>query len=425
MPVGYLISVALVAWSTVFALAPLRRTPRLARLSWRSAFVVSELPFLGLLWLFAATALAAGEGDIDTLGGQIVFGLAILTAVGLLVVVSRAVGTSAAVERALRDGLGADWRNALDPAIVARVSRRPAWARILFLPWPVRPREVQRIRDIRYGAAGERNLLDVYRHRRRPSRGPVLVYFHGGGFFSGRKNREARPLLHRLASQGWVCISANYRLGPAATFADRMIDAKRALAWARAHANDHGADPDLLFVSGSSAGGHLAAIAALTPNEPAFQPGFEHADTTVAAAVTLYGYLGPCCGQGGESSPESYVRVDAPPFFVAQGDHDSYSPRFAEIAWRFAERLRACSAHPVVYAELPGGQHSFDLFHSIRFDAVIAAIEAFAAWVRSTRAGQREPAHLDAGANPQAEMAPRADCAAVSHAYTPRGHVSL
>jgi hypothetical protein len=37
-----------------------------------------------------------------------------------------------------------------------------------------------------------------------------------------------------------------------------------------------------------------------------------------------------------------------------------------------------------VYAELPGAQHSFDLFHSIRFETLIDGIEAFAAWVRST-----------------------------------------
>jgi acetyl esterase/lipase len=41
------------------------------------------------------------------------------------------------------------------------------------------------------------------------------------------------------------------------------------------------------------------------------------------------------------------------------------------------------SSNPVVYAELPGGQHAFDLFHSPRFEAVVDGIEAFAAWVRS------------------------------------------
>jgi acetyl esterase/lipase len=73
------------------------------------------------------------------------------------------------------------------------------------------------------------------------------------------------------------------------------------------------------------------------------------------------------------------------PFFVTQGDRETYSPEFVAIARRFAQKLRDPSPNPVVYAELPGGQHSFDLFHSLRFEAVVDATEAFAAWVRSTR----------------------------------------
>ena len=95
-----------------------------------------------------------------------------------------------------------------------------------------------------------------------------------------------------LASQGWVCISANYRLSPAAEFPDHLVDVKMVVAWVRAHAREYGADPNLVFVAGSSAGGNLASMAALTPNDPAFQPGFEHADTSVTAAVSLYGYYG-------------------------------------------------------------------------------------------------------------------------------------
>jgi hypothetical protein len=43
----------------------------------------------------------------------------------------------------------------------------------------------------------------------------------------------------------------------------------------------------------------------------------------------------------------------------------------------------------VVYAELPGAQHAFDLFHSLRFEAVVDGIEAFAAWVRSRQRAQQ------------------------------------
>jgi acetyl esterase/lipase len=97
------------------------------------------------------------------------------------------------------DGLGTGWRTAINADLAPRLRRRLPWARILFRPFFVRRGDVERVANISYGDAGERNLLDVYRHRSRPSGGPTLVYLHGGAFRSGRKNREARPLIYRLA----------------------------------------------------------------------------------------------------------------------------------------------------------------------------------------------------------------------------------
>ena len=136
-------------------------------------------------------------------------------------------------------------------------------------------------------------------------------------------------------------------------------------------------------MAGSSAGANLAATAALTPNDPRFQAGFEAADTTVTAAVCLYAYYGNYHGgdPGQASSPLAYVRADAPPFFVAHGDRDMLVP--VADAREFVTSLRSVSANPVVYAELPGGQHTFDLYRSIRFGWVVNGIEAFAEWART------------------------------------------
>ncbi|HXQ57924.1 MAG TPA: alpha/beta hydrolase [Actinomycetes bacterium] len=232
--------------------------------------------------------------------------------------------------------------------------------------------------DIPYGDAGRRNLLDLYRHRARPPGGPVLIHLHGGGSSRGRKNRQALPLLYRLASQGWLCVSANYRLRPAAQHPDHLLDLKKVIAWVRAHGHQYGADPGLLLVSGSSAGAHLAALAALTPNDPAFQPGFEDADTSVTAAIGLNGWYGGYHGQEDASSPLAGGRPEAPPFFIAHGDHDTVAP--VEVARDFAATLGNLSTNPVVYAELPGAQHAFDLFGSLRFEMVADTIQAFAAW---------------------------------------------
>jgi acetyl esterase/lipase len=381
VPIGYLVAVTLVAWCTLFALVPPRpRQSSRSNVSYWFGYLLNEQPWIAFYWLLASTLLAAGQGDLDTPGGRVVFGLAVLTTVGLVVVAWRGLRARPALDRALSEGLGGDWRTATDARVAAQRRSRPL-VRILFAPFLVRRRDVERVANIRYGEAGTKNLLDVYRRRSRPSGGPMLIHLHGGAFRSGRKSREARPLLYRLASQGWVCISANYRLSPAATFPDQLIDVKRVIAWAREHGPEYGADPAVVFVAGSSAGGHLASLAALTPNDPVFQPGFESADTSVAAAISLYGYYGSLGSDREPSSPLVYVRTDAPPFFVAHGDKDTLV--LVEDARHFVERLQGASSNPVVYAELPGAQHTFDLFHSLRFEAVIDAIEAFAAWVRT------------------------------------------
>ena len=95
----------------------------------------------------------------------------------------------------------------------------------------------------------------------------------------------------------------------------------------------------------------------------------------------MYGYYGSLDSERQPSSPLDYVDTEAPPFFVAHGDRDTMV--IVDDARHFVERLRSASSQPVVYVELPGGQHTFDLFHSIRFETVVDAIEVFAGWVRS------------------------------------------
>jgi acetyl esterase/lipase len=378
VPVGYLLSVGLVALPTLFALVPQRSLPDL---SFRLGLLLNEVPIVGFYWLLVSTALASAQGDINAAGGWATAGLAALTTAGLAIIAWRGLQARPALAQATDEALGAGWRTAIDPELAARLRRRLPLARILLLPLSRRRRDVERVANIPYGDAGRRNLLDLYRHRGHPSGSPVLIHLHGGGYYRGRKNSQSLPLLYRLASQGWVCVSANYRLRPAAQHPDHLIDLKKVIAWVRAYGHEYGADPGMLFVSGSSAGAHMASLAALTPNDPSFQPGFEDADTSVTAAIGLNGWYGGYYGQEDASSPLACVRADAPPFFIAHGDHDTVAP--VEVARHFAGTLGSVSTNPVVYAELPGAQHAFDLFGSLRFEMVVDAIEAFAAWVRS------------------------------------------
>ncbi|MDX1649773.1 MAG: alpha/beta hydrolase [Myxococcota bacterium] len=319
---------------------------------------------------------------------------------------ARAVGDDA---RAAAGGSGAPGE--LAPAVRRELEADTRPSRLL-LPFLRSDPAVRVERDLRYApGAGKRHLLDVYAPASGVRGAPVLLQIHGGGWVIGHKREQALPLMLHLAARGWVCVAANYRLSPKATFPDHLIDCKRALAWVRAHVAEHGGDPDFVVVTGGSAGGHLSALLALTPNDPEYQPGFEEVDTRVQGCVPFYGVydlageLAHPHHEGFErfwartvlkrplaEDPDAYRRASpvlrigphAPPFFVVHGTHDTLVP--VEEARGFVQRLREVSHEPVAYAELPGAQHAFEVFHSIRTRHVVHGVARFLAAVR-VRAG--------------------------------------
>lgn len=379
------IGAVLVTCGAVVAVVPVRRPRSLATASWLGGMFPNELPFVFALVVVVPNVVASTAGPPST-RDRVTAVLTGVVVVALVVIVGRALRTRAVVRRALLDALGEG---------APGVRRRRRWCRILLTPWPLRPRAVTRVANVVYGDRGSEQRLDVYRHRSLPRDAPTLIHLHGGGFRQGRKSREARALLFRLADQGWTCVSADYHLSrtPAEGFPTHLVDVKRLLAWARTDGRDHGIDPDCLVLSGSSAGAHLTAMAALTANVPAFQPNFEQVDTSIAGAIGLGGYYGGLDGTDTSSSSPLAHRGPVPPFFVVHGDRDTSTP--AAGARRLVEHLRAEPGAVVAHAELPGGQHAFDLFASIRFEGVVDGIEAFTAWVRARTATPRTPSPSD------------------------------
>jgi acetyl esterase/lipase len=390
VPYGALIGTLIFGALVVLTLTAPKRPRPLADLAYRVASVYNEapFPFIYLLAIFTAGPLIVA--GVESPGEWLILVLTLLVIFGFLIIAWRGARERPIVGKALDEGLGSGWTETARPKMIGGVRKRPPLARILLMPFVFRPPKVKRVGNVSYGAAGRFNLLDLYHHRDVPEDAPVLIYFHGGGFHGGHKSFEGRDLLFRLASQGWVTISANYRLRPQANFFDHLIDVKKVIAWVREHGPEYGADPSTLLLSGGSAGGHLSSIAALTQNEPRYQPGFEGADTSVTAVASLYGWYGGYYGMGGPTSEVGVLghsTADAPPFFIAHGRDDTLA--MVEWARRFVGHLREDSPNPVVYVELPHGQHAFDLFHSFRFSAVVDGIEAFAAWVRSSTESQR------------------------------------
>jgi len=326
---------------------------------------ITEIPHLAAVLLILATALTWSEGDFSGPGGIIAASLAGLVLLGLAALTWRGVRAGPAVDAVVRE-------HSAKPRGGAARLLRP-----LLFPFPWRSPLVTRSGPLHYGEH-RRQRLDVYGPRGRDATGPVLVYFHGGGYFSGSNRHEGRALLHHLAARGWVCISATYRLRPQADFEDHLSDARAVLRWAYDHPEVHGGDPRTLVMAGSSAGAHLTALCALSqdqsmPNRP-----------RVDAAVCLYGYYQRYYGRGPDESPVSTPLAidpaDAPPFFIAHGDHDSYVA--VEDARALHRHLDSGSPSDVWYAELPGAQHGFDALYSWRIAAVIDGLDAFLDRVR-------------------------------------------
>lgn len=346
---------------------------------------------------------------------RIAVALDLASIAGLAVMIAQAMRVRPAVTAVLDETLGPGKAEA-DPA-PGRQDIATPWRQVL-QPWRFKDPAVRRVADIDYvGDGDERHRLDVYLPRRAPDRPmPVILQIHGGGWVIGRKDQQGLPLMNQLASHGWVCVACNYPLSPAAKWPAHLVGIKQAIKWIREHIAEFGGDPSWLAVTGGSAGGHLAAMTALTANNPKWQPGFESTDTSVQACVPFYGaydlgnLLDTPAGQrrfdyflgrmvfgtndtavARDASPLQHVSADAPPMFVIHGAHDSLVD--VSEARELVRRLKQVSRSPVAYAELPGAQHAFDVFPSIRSAHVIRAAERFLRAIREDtghRAGARE-----------------------------------
>lgn len=301
---------------------------------------------------------------------------------------------------ALQEALDPDFRDQVcHPTSVASVCARRGG--LLGRPGPHR-RYAAQTSDISYGPGGRDNLLDIWRRDDLAPgcRAPVLIQVPGGAWALNGRRPQAYTLMSRMVQLGWICVSIDYSKSPRSTFPAHLIDVKRAIAWVRENIADYGGDPDFIAITGGSAGGHLASLAALTPNDPAFQPGFENADTAVQAVAPYYGVydftdfenmhplMVPFLEQFvlkaryadapqrfAAASPISYVHADAPPFFVLHGQKDELVP--SGQARAFCAALRAAGARTVGHAELSNAHHAFDITPTVRSRLAADAVADF------------------------------------------------
>jgi acetyl esterase/lipase len=227
---------------------------------------------------------------------------------------------------------------------------------------------VEVIRDVQYAAPGGVALFaDLYLPRGHGSSLPVIVWVHGGGWRFG--DRKLGPDLSRFfAGSGFAMAAIDYRLTDQALFPAQVEDLKTAIRWLRSIAPAHGLDGGRIGLLGSSAGGHLSALAALAPPtvfQPATAP-YGDQPSSVQAVVDAYG-PSDFLEIDAHRCPEGTVSDDPETLLLPRGMNRSAAPDSFESLLLGAaiescpERVR--EANPATYAA--AGAPPFLLLHGL------------------------------------------------------------
>ena len=248
--------------------------------------------------------------------------------------------------------------------------------------------------DIPYLEAGRAEKLDIYLPAQAQGDAtlrPAVVYFHGGGWYKGDKatDRE-KDIGNAVASAGYVFVTANYLLGKP-VWPTNLLDCKNAIRFLRAHAAEYHVDTGRIASMGTSAGGHLALLAAFTADEGELEPKAPYPGVSekVRAVVDFYGITDLSTrhnvNEAGESlgtlddahsaemlgvsrkdgaalwklaSPVSHITPQSPPVLVVHGLSDRLVDYTQAI--ELANVLRANHVpHQLILIE--GIGHQFDL----------------------------------------------------------------
>lgn len=237
-------------------------------------------------------------------------------------------------------------------------------------------------KDVVYGKVGDRELkLDVLRPLQTPDAPmPAVVWIHGGGFKSGRKEHDL-PKLVPLAQAGFYCVTVSYRLIDEAPFPAAIQDCKCAVRYLRAKAADLHVDPDRIGAWGFSAGGNVVAMLGTSGDVKALEGdgGWADQSSRVQAVCTWAGIFdflsldkkalmgredqleglfgGPIEEHrdlAAQASPLTHVSKDDAAFLVVRGERDPKIPLAQAPA--FVDALRRAGVETVFHS-LPNAGH--------------------------------------------------------------------
>ena len=189
--------------------------------------------------------------------------------------------------------------------------------------------------------------LDLYVPRNSAEASPTLVFIHGGAHVAGSKEESILNILPYL-NLGWAVVNVEYRLGRVSRAPAAVEDCICAVRWVIEHADEYSLDPDLVIVSGRSAGSHLALSTAMIPASTGLDLQCPGQPVKLAAVINWFGLTdvrerleGPHSQPGTVAwfgsnperrelaefvSPLEYVREGLPPIITIHGDQDPRIP---------------------------------------------------------------------------------------------------
>ena len=376
---------------TVNALRRLRRPRASFPPLWLPGMVTTELAPLWIVVSLVVGGTLAALGALDLAIGRLGGWLVLASVAGLVVIVIRSHTAIRRIEhRVETEPFDERWPTAL-----------------LGRPAPL-PEGLEQLDDVPYAPG---LTMDLIRRRDRGSTpAPAFLYVHGGGWTGGDPYKQAHRMYHTLAREGWLVAIPRYPLAPVASVPEQVQAVKQAIHHLKTNADELGTDAGRIVLSGSSAGGHLASLAALT-GPPLFQEGFEQADTSVVACIPMYGIYDMANRRDTRRpwpyvdrdvmkaryeddpdafhlvSPVDHVDAAGPPFLVIHGTHDSLVP-IAE-AEAFVSDLESAGAE-VELVEVLGAQHGFDAVSSPVSRYVAALVTTWANRAVEHRSGTVE-----------------------------------
>jgi acetyl esterase len=208
----------------------------------------------------------------------------------------------------------------------------------------------QVLRDIEYGQAGGESLrLDAYLPEG-AGPFPVAIVVHGGGWVAGDRRSNVEPLLQPLVDGGFACMSISYRLARDPSLVGAAIgDVEQAIRYAQAHS------PGAIALVGESAGGQLAAMAALGKSGSAIRAVVGlYAPTDLEQLAPATPWAGVLLARMRELSPIHHLHSGMPPFLLIHGTADTVVP--FEQSRNMCQAIRKAGGHCDLLA-VKGGAH--------------------------------------------------------------------